>query len=60
MSEEASIASCQLNAFQFNVLCEIPNATDGYHALNPSFLLVSLFKLPGGLMDRIDERAGDV
>jgi len=36
---------------QFTPLCEIPNATDGYHASNPSFPLVSLLKLPRGLMD---------
>ena len=38
---------------QFTPLCEIPNATDGYHTSNPSFPLVSLLKLPSGLMDRV-------
>jgi len=37
---------------QFTPLCEILNAIDGYHASNPGFPLVSLLKLPSGLMDR--------
>jgi len=56
MSESASIASCHLNAFHLNALCEIPNATDGYGTVNPGFPLVTLFKVPGGLMDRRPQR----
>jgi len=30
-----------VNPCQLTPLCEIPNATDGYHTLNPSFPFVS-------------------
>jgi hypothetical protein len=51
-SDVALIASYQSNAFQSNTLCEIPNATHGYDASDPGFLVGSVITLPGGLMDK--------
>src|SRR5271170_6842038 len=53
MSEWASTASYQSTSFQCTVICEIPQATDGYSAPNPGFPVISLRTLPGGLMDRL-------